>query len=368
VTRWAPALLFSVLAACASEDPAPPREAPRDAAAVAPVVEMRDEEEVPADAAVAGDAGVAPADALRRGRELAQQQKWREAIAALEPAANGGDATALAELAFTAALAGDDVRTERAARAVAARSDVDEPQRATAYYHLGRALELRGDVEGARAAYAQSLEVKKSTAVADRAARLAPRKPPPVPAPAACAEPRPTGEVCACLATELGVTSGAAGARCVASHRHGGDAWALTLVARDQAPTFLVAGAGKGRARVLAALGVVTPGADAEPTITRWNVLRGPGGASLVRVDTRMSGRDAAGRPRTLREDAVVCVTGATARCVALLPVVERVGTPAVQRRLDVTIDATDEQGVARVTVIEGPSAPADVLGAHRLW
>jgi len=368
VTVRVPALVVSVLVACSSRAPDEPSARSRDAASTRTLeVTARD---LPTDTdidagAAAIDAGAAvPAERLKVGRELAQQEKWRDALAALEQAAAAGDPAALAEVAFTAAVAGDDVRAEAAGRALVARPDLDDAVRATAYFHLGRAAELRGDLEAARTAYEQSLALQRSGATSDRLAHLAPRPPPPLPPAPPCAESRAVGELCACLATALAPR---ASARCVTSHRHGGDAWALTLVARDQAPTFLVAGA-KGQARVVAALGAPTPGVDAELTIRRWNVLRGPAGAALIRVDTRMSGRDAAGRASTLREDALLCTTGAAPRCLAQLPLVERVGTPAVTRQLDVAIDATDERGVARVTLVEGPATPADLLGAHRLW
>ena len=316
---------------------------------------------VPADAAggdpeVIDAAPVAPvtdpAQRLRDGRALAGKQKWKDAILALEEASAGGDLDALAELAFTAALAGDARRAEAASRAVLDRDRVSSAVRATAFYHLGRAAELRGDLDGASDAYEKSLGLDDNRAVAERLDRLAKRRPPAAPPAPPCTTPLPTADLCACLAAELAPEVTIDAPQCVASHRHGGAAWALTVVAREVAPTYLVASAGKGRARVLASLG------DHEMTISRWNVLRGPGGASLVRVDARQSGR----------ETSLICITTGTPRCLATVPLVDKVGTPAQTRRLELAIDATDERGLLHITLAEGPTNPPDLLGTHALW
>lgn len=352
-----------ILAACKSGGEPAPGPAPRDAAIVAQ------------DAASAGveDAGVAPADGgvvdaaakLKEGRALSAKQQWAKSIAALEAASGGGEVLALAELAFTATLAGDDRRATRAAQAVLDQAGADTPTRATAYYHLGRAAELRGDVDAAREAYQRSLDLRASTAVSDRVAKLGKaRGPAPPPAPP-CNRPMPAAEMCLCLGTALQLEA----PRCVTSHHHGGAAYALTVVAREQAPTFLVSAPAKGQLQALARLGVATASVpDAELTITRWNVLRGPSGGSTIRVDARMSQRDPGGKLRTLREDAVICVAGVASRCLAAIPLTEKVGTPAALRHLDLELDASEAQGVAHVTVIDGPVNPATLLGSHRLW
>lgn len=321
------AFAFSVAAACAAREEPAPRDAGPPAAVVVVV----------ADAAPAVDVTAR----LHDVRQLAQRQRWHEARAAAREAASGGDLAALAELAYVAAYAGDADAAEAAARDVIDRS-TSAAVRARAYHHLGIAAELRGDEAAAREAFERSLRLADNPVVADRLAKLAPRPATPVPPTPPCAAPRPADEVCACLAAELAMPG-----RCVESHQHGGDAWAVTLVARDAAPTYLVTGA-RGQARVLAAIG---PTRGAETTITRWNVLPGPEGASLVRVDARTS---------LGREDAILCVTGAGARCLAVFPVED----PAVKRRLEVTV----EEGVAHVTVVEGAPHPTAILGPHRLW
>ena len=340
-----------MLAACSSGErggaPAPARDAapeivptPLDAAPVAA-----------SDAAPAAPAD--PATGLRAGRELARKLRWREAIAALEGASEGGDVDALKELAYVAVLAGDARRAEAASRAVLADPGVDAAARATAHYHHGRAAELRGDLAAARQAYADSVALAPSRAVSERRNKLAARRPLAAPPAPPCATPRSEKDLCACLAAELAPEIEIDEPRCVKSHAYeGGGAWAVTVVARAAAPTYLVAAAGKGRGQVIATLG------DADLTISRWNVLRGPGGAALVRVDTGAAGR----------EDALFCVTTGTPRCLAAVPLVDRVGTPAQTRRMEVAIEATDDRGLLHVTLLEGPSNPADALGTHSLW
>jgi len=360
------ALGLLALAACSSGGaPAPAVSAPLDA--TVPDASASDglDDATPAP----DDAGVVdPAARLVEGRAFSQKQQWAKAIAALELAAAGGDVAALAELAFTATLAGDDRRAARAAQAVIDDPATDPPARATAYYHLGRAAELRGDLPAARAAYEQSVALRASTPVSARLADLGTtrrRGPPPPPSPP-CNRPQPAVELCGCLGTALTLE----GARCVISHnKHGGGAYAVTVVAREQAPTFLVTKLPTGQLQVLARLGVTSSSVpDAELTITRWNVLDGPAGAPLIRVDARMDQRDAAGKARPLREDAVLCVAGAAPRCLATLPLMEKVGTPSTVRHLALAIDASDDTGVVHVTVTDGPGNPATLLGSHQLW
>lgn len=64
----------------------------------------------------------------------------------------------------------------------------------------------------------------------------------------------------------------------------------------------------------------------------------------------------------------MICVTTGTPRCLAAVPLVDKVGTPAQTRRIEVAIEATDERGLLHVTLIEGPPNPSDLLGSHPLW
>lgn len=348
--------------ACSSKDEqASSRRA--DAAASVVAVRIDAPAELPSVDAAAPPPSADPREHLREGLALVGQQKWRAALAALEAASASSDPAALAELAFTAVLAGDGRRAEAVSQRVIDHPDVDDGKRASALYNLGRGAELRGDLAAARDAYQRSLALRSSSAVADRLARLASRRGLPVPAAPPCARPMASADLCACLATELAIDP----PRCVTSHhKHGGAAWAVTVVARDQAPSFLVASPAKGRVQVLAALGPADAASDL--TIARWTLDAGPAGARLVRVDAELAGRDAGGKLRSIRTDALLCVIGAAPRCLARLPVFERVGTPAQPRRLDVALDTSEARGVVQVTVIDGPPLPADLLGEHRLW
>ncbi len=361
--RIAPALI--VLAACSSGGGAAKEAAVHDAG-LAHDAEPAFDASGPADDAATAETD--PAGKLREGRDAAAKQKWAKAMTALDAAASTGDVTALAELAFTATLAGDDRRAARAAQAVLDQVGVDTPTRATAFYHLGRAAELRGDVDAARAAYESSLALRDSTPVSDRLAALgSKRRGLPVPATPPCSKPQPKAGLCACLGAALQIEH----PDCtVKSHDYDDSgAYAITVVAREQAPTFLVYEPPKtGQIQVLARLGTVTSAApDAELTIRKWTTDEIPGGHA-IRVDAEMSNRTAGGKLTTVRKDAVICVTGANARCLATVPLTERIGTPSVLRYAALSLEVTDTGGVAHVTLISGPPNPSTLLGSHQLW
>lgn len=363
MVRVAP-VLIAFTAACSSGGGAvpEPKPAPDDAAVI-------EDADVALDDAGAGhDAGVVtdPAARLREGRKLAQGQKWSKAIAELELASSAGSVDALAELAFTATLAGDDRRAAKAAQAVLDLPGADPAKRATAYYHLGRAAELRGDVTAARDAYQASIDLRASDAVSDRLAALgAKRRALPAPPAPPCSKPQPKAALCGCLGEALQIEQ----PNCsVDSHRQKGvSAYAITVVSREQAPTFLVHEA-KGQAQVLARIGLPTPTApDAELTITRWTA-EPTGDGHAIRVDAQMSTRGPGGKLTTLRRDAIVCLTTAPARCVATVPLTEKVGTPSQVRLASLSLEVTDTSGVAHVTLVSGPANPATYLGTHQLW
>lgn len=329
---------------------------------------VTEDDGTPADAGAS--AAVDPAERLRFARARAGKLAWDESIPALEQAAAAGDVAALEELAFQAVLVGDVARAEAAARQVIDHPDVPDVRRATAHYHLGRAAELRGDVDAARDAYTRAVALDPRATFTDRLAKLAPRPPLPAPAAPPCARPVPAAELCGCLhaATAPPPADPAAppprGA-CVTSHRHGGGASAITVVGRERSPTFLVATTGK-TARALARLDA--DGDAGELTITGWVVARGAGGVPVVHVDAELGARDAAGKLRAARARSLVCALGAAPRCLAEVPTLARAGTASTLRRLAARLDASEERGVLRVTVTSGPTTPADVLGDHRLW
>ncbi len=151
---------------------------------------------------------------------------------------------------------------------------------------------------------------------------------------------------------------------CVTSHRHGGGAYALTVVGRERSPTYLVAPAGKGKVRALARL----DDDAAELTVRAWTVGRGADDAPVLRIDADLGTRDPGGALRTSRARTLVCALGASPRCLAELPTLARVGTPSATRQLAVELEASAAQGLLHVTVVSGPTTPSELLGTHRLW
>ncbi|MCB9562325.1 MAG: hypothetical protein H6709_08250 [Kofleriaceae bacterium] len=364
--RRVPALLLVGLAACGSSTAPTPA---RDAAAVTVVGDDAADAPAGATAEAALDAGdgldaggaLDPAERLRAARALSEKLRWKASIDALVQAAPSGDEAVLEELAFTAVVAGDGRRATAAATEVLTHDDLPATRRATAYYHLGRAAELRGDLDAARDAYEQALRLDDRAQFSTRLAKLAPRRAPPPPPAPPCAGPLPATQLCGCLATAMGIEGPP---RCVASHRHGGAAWAVTVVSRAATATFLVAQPAKGKVATLARLDAD----DAELTITDWTVTRGPAGDPLIHVDVELVGHDGAGKARPAIGHAILCVAGAAPRCLLEVPTLERVGTPAAARRTDVDVEVTGDHGVAWVTLIEGPATAPDLLGALPLW
>ncbi|MCA9673690.1 MAG: hypothetical protein KC464_01520, partial [Myxococcales bacterium] len=162
--RRVPALLLVGLAACGSSTAPTPA---RDAAAVTVVGDDAADAPAGATAEAALDAGdgldaggaLDPAERLRAARALSEKLRWKASIDALVQAAPSGDEAVLEELAFTAVVAGDGRRATAAATEVLTHDDLPATRRATAYYHLGRAAELRGDLDAARDAYEQALRL-----------------------------------------------------------------------------------------------------------------------------------------------------------------------------------------------------------------
>lgn len=164
-------VVLLVLAACGgskSDKPAPaPAPASGSPAAPAPGTG-------PATAAAPPPARAASAfatyqDALKAGRKLTKEGKLAEAKAAFEAALalQAEDAVALSELGFVEAkLGNDDAALAATDRSIVAAS---EPKiKAASLYNKGRLLEKKGDLDGARAAYTESLSLRPNDTVQKR--------------------------------------------------------------------------------------------------------------------------------------------------------------------------------------------------------
>jgi tetratricopeptide (TPR) repeat protein len=138
---------------------------------------------------------------LFRGRALAGERRWGEAVTAFEAAlvAIPGDPRALSELSWAAVQAGDYAKA-RGAAADSVRLARDPRVRAASLYNAGRAAEGLGDRTAALRAYALSLATRQSGVVAERLQALGrQRGDAPRPDEPPCREPHVLDELCLCL-------------------------------------------------------------------------------------------------------------------------------------------------------------------------
>lgn len=312
----------------------------------------------------------APGASLVRGRTLASEGKWKEAVAAFREAAEAQTPSPIAfsELGWAAFQAGD---LELAARATAQGLELSsEPKpRAQMLYNRGRIEEARGDREAAARSYAESLALRPNRTVEQRLAGLGKAAPPTPLAARVCDRSFATlREACDCLLAErtaLGLPKEGAGSCAPVLVESGGDERVVELVrvsVASEAVTWALADV-KGRLRPTAEL----EGREATPT----RVLRPlEARADVVSVLYDVTSTDSAKTTRTTLE--LFCVLGAEPRCPLAVPhaVVELEGGRPSPQRTTTLARTVAKDGTVSVKKQAGPDdlLPPGALGKHALF
>jgi hypothetical protein len=169
--RWRVWSLAALVAACGNGDGERSDRGESTAAKIVPA------ERAPAATPPAPGASPDPALARRRnleGDRLVREGRLDEAIRAYERALvdDPGHARAASNLAWTRFLAGDLDGAERDGERALALAGDDAALAGAAHYNLGRVAEQRGDLEGAKRRYRDSLRVRPHAGVAARLAGL----------------------------------------------------------------------------------------------------------------------------------------------------------------------------------------------------
>jgi hypothetical protein len=197
---------LSLLAGCRSETTPPPSPASSAASAVSvPATAL------PSASAAAGPRSISPeqhrafSSLLRRGRSLAGEKRWGEAVPVFEKALTivPHDPRALLDLGWAAFQAGDRAKA-RKATAEAEKHVTEGELRAQVLYNLGRIEEAGGQRDAAARHYAESVKLRPNETVSARLADLARDAKPRAPRPALpCSKPLPLDALCSCLSAEV---------------------------------------------------------------------------------------------------------------------------------------------------------------------
>ncbi len=169
--RTASALAFLTVAAIGCGDPAAPAPAPGSASAAAKV-------SATSTAASSASAKAPSKDAKKRaallghltkGRKLAQEKKWKEALVELDKALalEPKDGRVLAEIGWAAFNAGDLERAKKTNK-LALDNTAQPERRAAVLYNIGRVAEEEKDKAAAKEAYAESLVLRYNAEVEKR--------------------------------------------------------------------------------------------------------------------------------------------------------------------------------------------------------
>lgn len=174
MTMMKPLLIASLfLAACGGGKSDKPAPAPASGTTPAPAVPTGPAAPAWAATAAANAKFSKPAAAIAAGRKLTKEGKLAEAKVAFENALalNPDDAVALSELGYVELkLGNDDAALAATDRSIVAAT---EPKiRAASLYNKGRLLEKKGDLEGAKAAYTESLSLRPNDTVQKRLDQL----------------------------------------------------------------------------------------------------------------------------------------------------------------------------------------------------
>lgn len=323
-------VLGALLAACSSGSSTAPsssaaKSAPPSASQAAPSASASSSA-----SAETGDAKRAKS-LLVAGRKLAADEHWKDAEAKLDEASKlaPDDVTILSELGWAALHADDvDASAKVSERALGL---AHEPRvKAQILYNLGRALEARGDKDGAKQRYQDSLALRPSKAVQTRLEGLGGKAPEPAPVPELpCAKTFPnTAALCSCLAPSA---ADACGVDAQAPKSESGELEIVRAPTDTEGETafFLVANAGGGVTPVADLGRDYHPGAFGvddtakvlaldEQTIgdNKFAVVR----TELVAVDTTTGGIEVS-TVRTLRSTICALRSGSTpTRCPLAVP------------------------------------------------
>jgi tetratricopeptide (TPR) repeat protein len=394
-------VLGAMLSACSSGSST----APSRSAAPSPAPSASQAAAAPSGSSSAAAASGDPKRAkslLLAGRKLAADEHWKDAEAKLTEASALApeDVTILSELGW-AALHADDLDESKAVSERALGLARESRVKAQILYNLGRVLEERGDADGAKQRYQDSLALRPSKTVKARLEGLGGKAPEPPPAPElACAKTFPnTAALCACL-------SPSASDVCAVDPKAPASASGEFEIVRAPTETdgetaiYLVANAGGGVTPVAELGRDYHPGAFGlddtatalaldEQTIGDEKVAVAR--TEIVDVDTTAGGIEVS-TVRTLRSTICVLRSGSTpTRCPLSVPIVidDTLAYPKdpatlspdqkayvdahaksaheLHVRLDVKLSA---KGDAEVTLVKGDAkdVPGGVLGRHSIF